>query len=134
MAKIKTVSVGALMPYGGHKCFKWTHFTTFEADNGNKLFTIDGETAIDREEGNKKYLEYAHAEGFKRYENVIETTDQEIIERLEKEIDLYVDYIDDGKQWRAAITRNKNIREFIDTFKKLADYEPKDNDYDLDID
>jgi hypothetical protein len=120
MAKIKTVSVQALMPHGIHKYFRWATFTTYEADNGKKLYTIDGTTPVERDEGNKKYLEYAHAEEFKRSESIVETTDAGIIERLEKGIDPYVDYIDNGDQWRAAVARNRRISEFIDTFKKLA--------------
>ena len=121
MAKIKTVSVQALMPYGIHKYIRWATFTTYEADNGNKLFTIDGTSPIDREEGNKKYREFARAEGFKRSENVIETTDADIVTRLEQGIDQYVDYIDNGDQWSAAVARNRRISEFINTFKKIAE-------------
>lgn len=121
MAKIKTVSVQALMPHGTHKYIRWATFTTYEADNGNKLYTIDGTSPVERDEGNKKYLEYAHAEGFKRSESIVETTDQGIIERLEKGIDPYVDYIDNGDQWRAAVARNRHIGEFIDAFKKIAE-------------
>ena len=120
MAKIKTVSVQALMPHGIHKYISWATFTTYEADNGNKLFTIDGISPVEREEGNKKYLAYAHAEGFKRSESVIETTDAGIIERLEKGIDQYVDYIDNGDQWNAAVARNRRLEQFIDTFKRTA--------------
>ena len=69
-----------------------------------------------------KYTFYLNAEDtFKRTVTEEEVSYETLIERLEKSIDQYVEYIDDYRQYESAKASNAEIRRKIDALKKLIE-------------
>ena len=56
---------------------------------------------------------------FKQEVDEYEISYEELIEKLEKSIDRYVEYIDDGGQYEAACEHNRKIAEEIDRMREL---------------
>lgn len=73
----------------------------------------------DYREKNADYFTLNAVDTFKQTVNEYEISYEEIIERLKKSIDQYVEYIDDGAQYRAACEHNRKIAEEIDRMEEL---------------
>ena len=109
----------------------FTHMVlkTFTHDDGTVVYSINNRE-VTKEELDAQYTEaissnkewYTARSGREPLE---ETTDEydityeELIDRLEKSIDPYVEYIDDGKQYREACAHNDKIRKEIAKYKAI---------------
>lgn len=103
-----------------------------ELKNSNKHWTQseDGKKFFKRQwawfyrakkKGTVKQGEYYlhEADTFKREESVREVSYEELIAGLEKSIDKYVEYIDNGRQYEQALESNRRIEEEIAKLKEL---------------
>jgi len=127
MATIKTTKIEALMPdprnrITGHY-WKWYTWETFIDNKGNTIYKFNDEECT-KEYGNERFVEIKKlAKEIKREDKTEELTYQEIIDRLEKGIDQYVQYIDDPGQYREACNRNQEIRNKVSKIRKLMEEE-----------
>ena len=96
-------------------------FTKMTDDNGNVIeYSHDSKRGLTEEEMNKEYKSLLKiGTGMKRKIETKNITIDEYIDNLEKSIDQYVEYIDNGKQYREAVESNRKIRERIEQFKAL---------------
>lgn len=95
-------------------------YTQMLFDDGHAVYLLDGKQSTEsnnifdydtvyKQRNGKLLIDYDK----KTY------TDDEYIKHLEKQIDEYVEYIEDGRQYRAALARNAEIRTDINKFKQL---------------
>lgn len=123
MATIKITHITALMPDTRNKIlgayYKDYFFRTFIDNQGNKEYSINGrETA--KEEGNQLFKDIMKCgKEIKREDSSEEVTYQEMIDRLMKGYDEYVQYIDDGRQYRQACEANQKILDKVKKIKEL---------------
>lgn len=92
------------------------------ADNDNNAieYIHNGKSGLTKEEVDKIYRELkSYGEKMKLEHTTENITIDEYIDNLEKSIDKYVEYIDNGKQYREAVESNRKIRERIEQFKAL---------------
>lgn len=135
MAKIKNVQVHAIYytPYQRGYYWNTLNFKTFIDDNGNKTFFIN-DREVDGKAGNDRFIEVrnSNAEYNKKHNtdakdtfkvDVFEedVTYEELIERCEKGIDEYVDYIEDYTQYKDACAHNNRLMKEIAKYKKLIE-------------
>lgn len=133
MAKIKTVRVHAIYYFNYGYYWGTLNFTTFTDDNGNKTFYIN-DREVDGEAGNKRFLEiYNSNADYNRKKNKDakdtfevtvfekEVTYEELIEKCEKGIDEYVEYIEDYRQYKEACAHNDKLRKEIAKYRKLIE-------------
>lgn len=97
-----------------------TVFIKYVADNGNAVYVVDG-VRTTKEDGNNQFRDLASRYEIQRPVKEHErASDDEIIARLEKNIDPYTLYIDDYNQMKAAERRNDAWRALINAFKQAA--------------
>lgn len=94
-------------------------FKKYIAENGNAVCAIDGEI-VEPNAGNEVYRKLK-AKGAKCVEReVLDMSDEEIIEYLDSGIDKYSMYIDNGRQWEEAEMRNYKLRKLIKEFERIC--------------
>jgi hypothetical protein len=98
---------------------KYYTFKTFIDHKGRKTYYLnDKETTKD--DGNEVFKDIKkYGRDIARTDSSEEVTYEEIIRRLESSIDQYVEYIDDGRQYREACDRNAKIRAEIAEIRVL---------------
>ena len=95
-------------------------FREYVAENGASLCTI-GNRIVTREEGNLEFLNIVkRAKHYVTKKTTIDASDKEILERLNGNIDRYVEYIDDYRQYKATCVANDEIHKVIHAFKAIA--------------
>lgn len=118
---IKTV----ILKYEGYDCEEgYIHTITFKqykADNGNSMYVI-GTTIVSREAANQVYASicknctsHEPIRAITRY-----VSDEQIIAGFKKNIDEYVEYIDDWETYRRAFNTNEIYRRKLDEFMKIS--------------
>lgn len=127
MATIKTTRIIASMPDSRNhvigRYIKYYTFTTFIDNTGISHYFLN-EKEVSKEEGNKVFLEIKRVgKDIERDDTSEELTYQEIIDKLMKGYDQYVNYIDDYKQYSAACEANDRIMKKVNAIKKLMEAE-----------
>ena len=127
MATIKLTRIKALMPdsrnniLGGYYCHY--SFKTFIDNRGNKTYFLNGKKST-KDEGNDFFRNVKKkAMSIERDDSVEEITYHELIDRLMKGYDNYVEYIDDYSQYRSACASNEEIRRKVNYLINLIDEE-----------
>ncbi len=127
MATIKITRVKASMPDSRNRItgryIKYYTFKTFIDNKGNKTYFLNGEeTTMD--EGNEVFKNIMKSgEDIEREDTKEDLTYQEVIDRLMKGYDEYVQYIDDPKQYEEACRSNKKILEKVNKIRDLMEDE-----------
>lgn len=98
---------------------KYKYFKTYQAENGNAVYTVDGEL-VTKEEGNKIFTDLVNKYTHKATVHRIGATNSEICEKLEKCIDPYYFYIDDTKDMERAKKDNERVRDILNAFIEVA--------------
>ena len=84
-------------------------FLTHEDVTG-KDYYLDG-YRVDKEYGNGLYKRLIKCPDYYKVDVIPVTEDlrDELIEKYRKNIDEYADYIDNGRQWKAAVEKNERM-------------------------
>ena len=122
-ATIKITQVNASMPDGRNRVtgryIKYYTFKTFIDHKGRKTYYLNGKVST-KDEGNAIFKDIKkYGKNIERTDSSEEVTYEEILRRLESSIDQYVEYIDDGRQYREACDRNDKIRAEIAEIRAL---------------
>ena len=98
----------------------WLRFQKFSDNNGNVIeYKLNGKE-ITEEEIKAHYKDcLKNGKEMKRKITSEQLTIDEYIERLDKSIDKYYMYIDDGRQYREAVANNKAIENKIKEYEAL---------------
>ena len=122
-ATIKITRINASMPDSRNRVtgryIRYYTFKTFVDHKGRKTYYLnDKETTKDA--GNNIFKEIRqYGKNIERTDSSEEVTYEELIRRLESSIDLYVEYIDDGRQYREACAHNDKINAEISKLRSL---------------
>lgn len=104
-------------------------YTELKQSNAKWRTTVDAELFLERQ--NKQWKKHKNAdtkrewyvltaeESFKQTVEEYDVSYEELIEKFNNSIDQYVEYIDDGAQYRAACARNRELRDYIDKLNEL---------------
>lgn len=98
---------------------KYKYFKTYQAENGQAVYTVDGEL-VTKEEGNKLFTDIANKYTHKATIHRVEANNSEICEKLEKCIDPYYFYIDDTNDMERAKKDNEKVRDILNAFIEVA--------------
>ena len=123
MPTIKITQIEALMPDSRNEItgryIKHYTFKTFIDHTGKKTYYLNGKV-VTKEYGNDRYKEIQSlGEKIKRTDTQETVSYDELIARLNRSIDPYVEYIDYPRQYRSACEFNAKIREEIRQYEKL---------------
>lgn len=114
-----TVNKVTLKNQDGEPYFRKS-YTQMLFDDGHAVYLLDGKQSTESNNTFDYDTVYKQRNGKLLIDYDKKTyTDDEYIEHLEKQIDEYVEYIEDGRQYRAALARNAEIRTDINKFKQL---------------
>lgn len=122
-ALIKITRINASMPDSRNRVtgryIRYYTFKTFVDHKGRKTYYLnDKETTKDA--GNNLFKEIRqYGKNIERDDSSEEVTYEELIRRLESSIDQYVEYIDDGRQYRDACAHNDKINAEISKLRAL---------------
>ena len=123
MATIKTITINASMPDARNRItgryYKYYTFVTFIDHAGRKTYFLNGKVT-DKDKGNEVFRNIMkNGKEIKRQDKTEELTYTEVIERLMKGYDQYVEYIDDPGQYREACEANDKIYQKVRKIKEL---------------
>ena len=101
----------------------WHSFKKITDDNGNVIeYLYNSKDGYTKEELDKKYRELKSiGTEMKMEHTTVKMTIDEYIAKLEKGIDQYVEYIENGKQYRDAVESNRKIEAKIKKYEALKE-------------
>ena len=101
----------------------WHHFQKITDDNNNLIeYIYNGKDGYTKEEVDKIYRELkSYGEQMEIEHTTKDITIDEYLKNLDNSIDKYVEYIDNGKQYREALESNRKIRERIKKYEALKE-------------
>ena len=114
---IQTISLEGI--FG--KYLGWHYFKKITDNNGNVIeYLYHSKEGSTKEELDKKYRELQNiGQDMKMEHTTLNITIDEYIKKLEKGIDQYVEYIDNGRQYREAVENNRKIEARIKKYEEL---------------
>ena len=101
--------------------YDYRTFSQYTAENGNSIYVVDGKLST-KENGNETFSRFLkEAKNCARKDETTEfESDKDIAQYLMSGYDPYVDYIDDGKQYKRACESNDEIMRIVGAFTKAA--------------
>ena len=101
--------------------YDYRTFSQYTAENGNSIYVVDGRLST-KENGNEAFSRFLkEAKNCARKDETTEfERDKDIAQYLMSGYDPYVDYIDDGKQYKRACESNDEIMRIVGAFTKAA--------------
>lgn len=105
----------------GGAYYDYRTFSQYTAENGNSVYVVDGRLST-KEKGNDAFTAFIKdAKNCARKDETTEfENDKDLAQYLMSGYDPYVDYIDNGQQYKRACEKNDEIMRIADAFAKAA--------------